>query len=53
MDWGFGIGIFTLWSMEWLTNQVPAVYSTEKSTQYSVIIYMEKELEKEWICVYV
>ena len=29
------------------------VYSTGNSTQYSVITYMEKECEKEWIYVYV
>ena len=27
--------------------------STGNSTQYSVITYMGKESEKEWICVYV
>ena len=27
----------------------PPVYSTENSTQYSVIIYKEKESEKEWV----
>ena len=29
------------------------LYSTENSTQYSVIIYMEKESEKDWMCLYV
>ena len=28
-------------------------YSTGNSTQYSVIIYMGKESEKEWMCVHV
>ena len=28
-------------------------YSTGNSTQYSVIIYMGKESEKEWIWVYI
>ena len=28
-------------------------YSIEKSTQYSVTIYMGKESEKEWIYVYI
>ena len=27
--------------------------STGNSTQYSVIVYMGKESEREWICVYV
>jgi len=27
------------------------LHSTGNSTQYSVIIYMGKEFEKEWICV--
>ena len=29
------------------------LYSTGNSTQYSVISYMGKESEKEWIYVYV
>ena len=29
------------------------MYSTGNSTQYSVITYMGKETEKEWIYVYV
>ena len=29
------------------------LYSAENATQYSVITYMGKESEKEWICVYV
>ena len=29
------------------------LYSTRNYTQYSRIIYMEKELEKGWIYVYV
>ena len=29
------------------------LYSTGNSTQYSVITYMRKESEKEWIYVYV
>ena len=28
------------------------LYSTENSTQYSVIVYMGKESKKEWIYVY-
>ena len=52
MDWGFGVGTCTLWYMEWLANG-DLLYSTENSTQYSVIIYMGKESEKKWICVHV
>ena len=29
------------------------LYSTESSTQYSLIIYMGKEWEREWICLYI
>ena len=29
------------------------LYNTGKSIQYSVVIDMGKESEKEWICVYV
>ena len=29
------------------------LYSTENSTQYSVMTYMGKESEKEWIYVYI
>ena len=50
MDWGFGIGICPLWYMEWLVNG-DLLYSPENPTQYSVIIYMGKESEKEWLCV--
>ena len=28
-------------------------YSTGNSTQYSMVTHMEKESEKEWMCVYV
>ena len=41
--WELGTGIYTLWHMEWLVNR--------DSPQYSVIIYMGKESEKEWVCV--
>ena len=33
-------------------QQGPA-YSTENSTQYSVIVYVGKESDRGWICVYV
>ena len=45
MDWGFGIGICTPWYMEQLANG-DLLYSTENSTQYSVIIYVGKESER-------
>ena len=50
--WGFGIGMCTLWYMESLANRDLA-FSTGTSTQYSVIIYMGKESEKEWMCIYI
>ena len=31
----------------------PAVYCTENSTQYFVIIYVRKESEREWMCEHV
>ena len=34
-------------------NQQDLLYSTGNSTQHSVITYMGKESEKEWIYVYV
>ena len=52
MDLGFGIGICTLRYMEQLANR-NLLYSTGNSTQYSVIIYVGKESEIEWICVHV
>ena len=52
MDWEFGFGICTLRYMEQSAN-VYLKYNTENSTKYSVIIYVEKESEREWICVYV
>ena len=50
MHWGFGIGICTLRYMEQLAKGDP-LYSTENSTQYSVIIYVGKE-SKRMTCVY-
>ena len=52
MDWELGIGKCTLLYMEWMING-DQLYSTGKSTQCSVITYMGKESEKEWMCVYV
>ena len=39
-------------SIKQITNK-DLLYSTRSSTQYSVITYMRKESEKEWIYVYV
>ena len=36
-----------------MTGQWDLLYSTGNSTLPSVIIYMGKESEKEWMCVYV
>ena len=49
MGWGFGIGICTLKYMA----SGDLLCSTENCTQYSVIIYVGKESERQWICVYV
>ena len=52
INWGFGIGIFILRYMERLANRA-LMYSTENFTQYSVIIYVGRESEKECISIYV
>ena len=52
MDWEFGFGICTLRYVELLANG-DLLYSTENSTQYSVVIYVGKESEGKWVCVYV
>ena len=48
----FQIKKCTLLYMKYIINK-DLLYSTENSTQYSVIIYMGKESEKECIYVYV
>ena len=35
-----------------MKKKLALLYSTGNSTQYFVIIYMGKDSEKEWICVY-
>ena len=50
MDWGFRTGTCTLLHMEWMVNQ-DLLYCTGNSTQYSVITYVGKESDKEWIYV--
>ena len=52
MDLRFGIGKCTLRYTELLANGDPQ-YSTENSTQYYVIVCVEKESEREWICVHI
>ena len=51
-DWGFGTGIYTLRYTGWLASG-ELLYGTENSTQYSAIISLGKESEKEWISAYV
>ena len=41
----FGINIYTLLYIKYVTNK-DQLYSTGKSTQYSVITYIGKESEK-------
>ena len=52
LDWGVRTGICTLLYVQQMVNG-ELLYRTGNSTQYSVITYMEKESEKEWMCVYV
>ena len=51
LSWETGIDIYTLLCIKLLTKK-DILYSTENSTQYSVIVYMGKESKKEWIYVY-
>ena len=51
MDWGFGTGIWM--SVYGITGQQGSANSKEHSTQYSVIIDVGKESEREWMCVHV
>ena len=46
----FGISIYTRLHIKQILNK-ELVYSTGNSTQYSVITYMGKESEQEWIYV--
>ena len=57
-EWGRGNGL-VVWDWYMYTEvygmtgqQGPAIYSTGNSTQYSVITYMGKESEREWMCVH-
>ena len=51
MDWEVGIRIYTLPYTK-LISKKELLYSSEKSIQYSVLTYMGKESEKEWIYMY-
>ena len=50
MDWGCGIGICTLTYMEQLAEE-DLLYSTEDSTEYSVIVSVGKESDRMGRCV--
>ena len=52
IDWQLRISMCTLGYMEQLANG-NMLYSTENSIQGSVMIYVGKESEGEWMCVYV
>ena len=51
-----GLGVWD-WHMDnevyEMTGQRNLLYLTENSTQYSVIIYVGKYYEREWMCVHV
>ena len=51
IDWEAGTGIYTLLYIKSIRNK-DLPYRSEKSIQYSVIVYMEKESEKEWLSMY-
>ena len=52
IDWEFGTGTCTLKYKKWLVNG-DLLYSTKKSIQYSVIIYVGKESEREWMYIHI
>ena len=48
IKWKVGIDMYTLLYVEQMSNKdLPC--STGKSTEYSIVTYMRKEPEKEWI----
>ena len=51
MDWEVGIGIYTLLYIK-LVHIKDLLYGTGKSILYSVLAYMGRESEKEWIYMY-
>ena len=50
MNWEVRMGIDALLHTKLIDNK-DVVCSLEKSVQYSVIAYIGKESEKEWLCV--
>ena len=52
MDWGYGVGICTLRSMEGLANG-DLLTSTGSSTQYCAIIYVGRETERMDVCTWI
>ena len=50
MDWEVGIGIYTLYTKPIYNKDL--LCSLGKSIQYSVIAYLGKESEKEWMYTY-
>ena len=50
-DWGSGTGICTPRYTEPWTNR-DLLYSAENSTEYTVIIYVGKESENGYVCMY-
>ena len=52
INWEIGIDIYALLYIKQITNK-DLLYSTGKSTYYSIMTYMGKELKKDWIYVQV
>ena len=52
INWEIGTDTYTLVHIKSITNK-DLLYSTGNSTQYSVMGYIGKESNKEWIYVYV
>ena len=52
ISWKIGIDTCTLLHIKQITNK-DLLYSTDNSTQYSVMAYMGKESKKEWMNVFV
>ena len=48
---GFGVGLCTMWQMEWLADG-DLLYSTGNSPQDSWMIHSGKESGKKWMCPY-
>ena len=52
INWEIGSDTYIILYIKQRTNK-DLPYSTENSTQYSVMTYMGKESKKQWIYVYV